>query len=310
MNRAIEDSLSLIAGAGVGMAVMYLLDPESGPKRRRTIAKTARQTFDGASDSLMSAADSARDAMSSSTSRLSDYSDSASRQARRAMSRLSSLSSDLGDSASETASNASDSVSSFGNYAGSIGAMLAGRARHMMPRNLSALTGRRRSSEWSAGSVAGYTGGGLGLVVLGAGLAYLLDPARGRGRRAYLLDKVTSATTDAGDFMWKMGRRVSNQMQGTVAQGRAMLRSEQVTDRQLEERVRSQLGHLEGGRNIEVSAADGIITLRSSRTSDTGEGSMSQEIVDAIVSAASGIRGVRSVNSQLRSSTSSTPTAQ
>ena len=108
------------------------------------------------------------------------------------------MTSDFGDAASATAGHASDSLGSFGKYAGSIGAVLAGRARHMMPGNLKSLRSGGRS-EWSGGAVAGYAGGGLGLVVLGAGLAFLLDPARGRGRRAYLLDKVSSVTNDAGE---------------------------------------------------------------------------------------------------------------
>jgi hypothetical protein len=64
MKRVIEDSLSLIAGAGVGMAIMYLLDPESGQSRRRMIAKTAREKYEAASDAMWSAADSARDSIS------------------------------------------------------------------------------------------------------------------------------------------------------------------------------------------------------------------------------------------------------
>src|SRR5437763_5670890 len=43
MRRATEDTLSLLAGAGLGVALMYLLDPESGRQRRERIKQATRE---------------------------------------------------------------------------------------------------------------------------------------------------------------------------------------------------------------------------------------------------------------------------
>jgi gas vesicle protein len=290
MKRVLEDSLSLIAGAGVGMALMYLLDPESGQQRRKKIGSSARQTYESAAEALINAADSARDAASSSSSRLSDYSDSARDRGRRALSRLSAMTSNFSDAASGTAESASDTASSWGDYLGSYGSRLGNRARHMLPSNFSSFGRRQRSSEWTAGPIAGYSAGGLGLVAFGAGLAFLFDPTRGRARRGYLRDQIVSLTNDAANFMTKMGRDVSNRMQGTVAESSAMFRREQPSDRQLTERVRSQLGRISGARNIDVSSTNGSVTLRY-----VGSQPLTQDVIDAINSTVSGIRGVNNL---------------
>jgi len=287
MKRVIEDSLSLIAGAGVGVALMYLLDPDSGPQRRRKIASGARQTYETAAEALVNAADSARDAASSSSSRLADYADTARDRGRRAMSRLKAMTSDFRDAASDTAESASDTTSSWGDSLSSYGSRLSNRARNMLPSNFRSSGRRQRSNEWSAGPIAGYTAGGLGLVALGAGVAFLFDPARGRARRGYLRDQVVSLTNDAGHFMARMGRNVSNRMQGTVAESRAMFRREQPNDRQLTERVRSRLGRISGARHIDVSSINGSVTLRY-----VGSQPLTQEVIDAINTAISSIRGV------------------
>jgi hypothetical protein len=275
------------------MAIMYLLDPESGQGRRRMIAKTAREKYETASDALWSAADSARDSIS--PSRFSDYSDAARKSGRRAYSRLSSLGSDLADSATDTADNASETVSdsmgSFRDYLNSFGSRVARRARDAMPSSFS--MGRRRSRSWRAAPIAGYTAGGMGLVALGAGVAFLFDPARGRGRRAYLRDQFFALTNDVGDFMFKMGRHFSNQVQGSVAETRSYFRGDEPSDLQLAERVRSQLGRISGASAVDVRTTNGNVTLCS-----TGSSPLSQETIDEITRVVNGIRGVRSVDCQ------------
>jgi hypothetical protein len=72
------------------------------------------------------------------------------------------------------------------------------------------------------GHVNGGAGGGIlmlfGGVALGAGLMYILDPDRGRRRRALLRDKLVSASNKASDAVGKTSRDLSNRAQGVIAE--------------------------------------------------------------------------------------------
>jgi len=79
MRRALEDSLSLLAGVGVGTALMYLLDPDNGPDRRERVVENTRYALSNAGDVMSDAshriADSARSAWSEMGSNLNDQYD-------------------------------------------------------------------------------------------------------------------------------------------------------------------------------------------------------------------------------------------
>ena len=64
MKRAMEDGLSLLAGAGIGMAIMYLMDPETGEQRRARLARKANEAMGGAGEYLGSAVAGASSAAS------------------------------------------------------------------------------------------------------------------------------------------------------------------------------------------------------------------------------------------------------
>lgn len=51
-------------------------------------------------------------------------------------------------------------------------------------------------------------------VGLGAGLMYVLDPDRGRRRRAQLRDRTTHAVGEALDTLGKSGRDIRNRARG------------------------------------------------------------------------------------------------
>ena len=62
---------------------------------------------------------------------------------------------------------------------------------------------------------------GLGV---GVGLMYLLDPERGRRRRARIRDQVAHATTMTGDAAGAMGRDVAHRASGAMSRLRGGVR--------------------------------------------------------------------------------------
>jgi gas vesicle protein len=185
MKRSIEDGLSLLAGLGVGTALMYLMDPASGSQRRQMIGEAARSSLDSARETF------------------ADATESLSQRARDAASGLSSGVSEHADYARSMASDYSKRLSR--------------RARHMMPQSMRL----QQEQHTSAGEVAGYAAGGLALFALGAGLAYLFDPDRGRARRAYLGQQFVGRSNDVTDFARRTGKHWANKARGYASEARS-----------------------------------------------------------------------------------------
>lgn len=102
-------------------------------------------------------------------------------------------------------------------------------------------------------------GAGLGL---GTGLMFLLDPARGRRRRALLRDKAAWAVRKTGDCVQVTSRDLRNRTEGIVSGIQSRFSSEPVDDAVLVERVRSKLGRVVSHPGaIHVTAQDGNVTL-------------------------------------------------
>ena len=111
---------------------------------------------------------------------------------------------------------------------------------------------------------------GLGV---GAGLMYFMDPAAGAKRRARLRDRLVHAGHVAGEAASATRTDVANRASGIVARVRRMREERPVDDRTLAERVRARLGRVVSHpRAIDVSAANGVITLRGTILRDEIEG--------------------------------------
>lgn len=107
------------------------------------------------------------------------------------------------------------------------------------------------------------TGGALAGLALGAFVSYWLDPLSGRRRRAYARDKVIHAAHKAGDAVEKTGRDLSHRARGAVADIAAVFTKDDVEDRVLTDRVRSELGRVCSHPGaIAVCACDGVVELR------------------------------------------------
>jgi hypothetical protein len=125
----------------------------------------------------------------------------------------------------------------------------------------------------------------------GAGLMYLLDPAQGNRRRALMRDQLVRARHLTGDAMDATSRDMRNRARGVVAELRAHLIPEDVSDDVLQERVRARLGQtIRYARSIETSVTNGDVTLRGPVLADD---------VTRVVRRVGQVPGVRSVDNRL-----------
>jgi BON domain-containing protein len=130
--------------------------------------------------------------------------------------------------------------------------------------------------------------GGLGL---GAALMYVLDPERGKRRRAVVRDKAVSVTKKTGDSLGSRSRDWKNRAKGVAAEVRSLARKEDVSDPVVEERVRAEIGrHVSTPGAIDVISTDGTVAL---------SGAVLASEVDDLISAVRGVAGVEDVENRL-----------
>jgi hypothetical protein len=103
----------------------------------------------------------------------------------------------------------------------------------------------------------------VGSAALGALAMYVMDPDRGRRRRAIARDKARSLFADAGDMLGTAARDVRYRMQGLRARARRLMQRHEVPeDLVLIERVRTKLGRVcSHPHAIQVGANHGRVTL-------------------------------------------------
>ena len=122
----------------------------------------------------------------------------------------------------------------------------------------------------------------------GAAAMYLLDPVAGRRRRARARDQAMAAGHDVQKFARNKARHAADRLHGAMAQRHGREPSD---DRQLQERIRSRLGHLvaQPGK-VEVHVEKGRVTL-------SGSAELSE--VDGLVAAVSDMLGVERVDNRM-----------
>ena len=126
---------------------------------------------------------------------------------------------------------------------------------------------------------------------VGAGMAYLLDPAMGRRRRAGVRDTVARVATKSGDALGATSRDVANRARGFLAVTARRGRQEDVSDGVLAERVRSRLGrYVSHPRAVDIEAENAVVTLRGPIL--TREAARLRRVVRRI-------RGVRGIEDRL-----------
>jgi uncharacterized membrane protein len=128
-------------------------------------------------------------------------------------------------------------------------------------------------------------------IAVGAALAYLFDPDRGRRRRAAARDKVISTAHTTADALDTTSRDLRNRARGARAAVRSALKSEDVSDEVLVERVRARIGSVvRHSRSLDVTASAGRVTLR---------GPVLANELERLLRRAAGTRGVTSVDNRL-----------
>jgi hypothetical protein len=131
----------------------------------------------------------------------------------------------------------------------------------------------------------------LTAAAAGAGLMFLLDPDRGRRRRALVRDQLVRAAHRTGDAVDATSRDVGNRARGVVAELRSRLVNVEVSDGVLQERVRARIGSVIGHAGaIEAAVIDGRVSLRGPVLADD---------VDRLLRRVRRVPGVREVINQL-----------
>jgi len=146
------------------------------------------------------------------------------------------------------------------------------------------------AAQQSAGTGATWPAlvGGIGV---GSLLAYLLDPALGRTRRARTRDKAVHALHEGKRDALRLQSMVTNRARGMVGRMRAALSPEPATDEVIKERTRTAIGRVcSHAHAIEVSVSDGEVVV---------SGPIIEREHARVLRDVSRVRGVRAVHDQM-----------
>lgn len=129
-------------------------------------------------------------------------------------------------------------------------------------------------------------------AAVGAAAMYVLDPDKGRRRRAIVRDKSLRLLADAGDVFAAAGRDLGNRVRGARASAaQHVLQAVPRDDLQLIERVRARIGRVVSNPHaIQVGAHDGRVML---------SGPVLAAEAGALVDATRAVPGVVSVDDHL-----------
>ena len=282
-------ALGVAAGAGIGAALMFLLDPEQGRRRRERLAEAATHAAHRAGEVAHDAWDTTTDAAATGAAALYAATPS-SKEMRRGGRRLWGRTSDaVGSAAESTRETAGGWLESARSYLPEV------RSRRSHAHDISATT---------AGA------GAAGALLLGLGAMWLFDPDRGRGRRAWISQKTNRLLNETGRFMRATGRHVANKSKGYAHRSRQAAGGlgHRLTDSSIAETVRSSLGRLglKSSSSVGVECSGGCVTLTGRCVADD---------VDVIIDTTRQTYGVDNVvnnmevGSSFSSPTSSAPTS-
>src|SRR5258707_7368418 len=144
-NRSIESALELLGAAGLGVGLMYILDPENGRQRREKIASTTEHALSSTGEMLGTTLHGATHSASAVAKKISGYAHH--------------LTDHSGNGVHESKDD------------------LVSQARRELVDRAGAIWPRRKDSEsHPVATTTGITAATIGVLGLGAGLMYVLDP--------------------------------------------------------------------------------------------------------------------------------------
>lgn len=117
-------------------------------------------------------------------------------------------------------------------------------------------------------------------IALGATAMYLLDPDRGRSRRARLEDMALRRVRKAEREAAGLGEDLVNRARGVIAKAGAVANCfTPVDDETLADRVRSRLGHItRHAHTIDSSVSHGVVRLKGTLESEEERLKLMQEV--------------------------------
>lgn len=128
-------------------------------------------------------------------------------------------------------------------------------------------------------------------VSLGAVAMYLLDPDRGKRRRALLCDQGAHLAHLMNSGLEKSARDLRQRLYGLLAERRGILRNDAVSDDVLVARVRSKIGHVTSHPGaLEITASNGIVQV---------SGPILANEVERTLTFIRSVRGVKGVDNHL-----------
>ena len=212
MKRPVKDGISLLVGAGVGMTLMYLLDPAEGLGRRKALQKAARDRLAQASNAASAGFGHLQDAVDH-AAYIPGVQHLAARAADAAKGIYNDVSSRAGATANEYQNQASEAAHGLGSKLSGHLNDLRSRAGDLTDSAKAQYGDWLRRSTLAAGRdedhhYIGQTACALSSLALGAGAVYLFDPENGHKRRTQIIDRSMFALRETGDFFRKTGRRL------------------------------------------------------------------------------------------------------
>jgi len=257
--------LSLLGGAAIGAGLMYLLDPEEGPDRRRTVGNLASGAISASGSALHSGWDKLKDTAGR-----------------------------VYDAASEGASAFKDKLSQGAEYAidnryAKRLSKSARRAGDEASDRFGYLLHGRRSRGLESGLSQGLAAAAC--LAIGVGAMYFLDPLDGARRRHVFRDKFLSAFGRMATSLERQGRNIWNHASGMMHEARSGVSHERVDDDTLSKRIRSTMGrYVDDSSAINVQCIQGWVTLH---------GPVPASQLNRLLRGVRGVRGVSGIDNQL-----------
>lgn len=193
------------------------------------------------------------------------------------------------DAGSDYADNITDYGNRLWNQVRGLGNKLNARAQD------AADDARARAGEQHSSPVLPVTLTAVGCCAMGIGLMYLMDPERGRARRAWLSNTVGDFVKSTGQTFYRTGKDLNNRVTGAGSSGGTSIHpARPMQSEQLLDNVRAELARVApANHQIDVMAdVNGTVTLT---------GSIRPEDADIVIAAIEDVPGVILVINRLES---------